>query len=213
MRQYHKIKTLWKREDKKPHNMMVGTFAEQEFEDLQNHTWIGKEKIDGTNIRIMWDGQKVRIGGKTDNAQIPTMLYDYLTDTFLGEHNEQKFEEVFGESEMCLYGEGCGAKIQKGGGNYMRDGNIFVLFDVKIGDAWLRYEDVQNIADKFDIRFAKVVKCGTLQQLSDFVAQGFNSEFGDFLSEGIVAVPKGDFFTRTGKRIITKIKHKDFLKL
>ena len=41
-------------------------------------------------------------------------------------------------------------------------------------------------------------------------SQGFKSQWGDFMAEGIVARPAQELRTRDGHRIITKIKHKDF---
>lgn len=114
-----------------PHNMIVGKFDRAEFELLKDVEWTFTEKVDGTNIRIMWDGNKVVFGGKTDNAQIPAKLFKKLTDLFGGEANEQVFESVFGSDEACLYGEGFGGNIQKDGPLY---GDFdFVLFDVKVG--------------------------------------------------------------------------------
>ena len=42
--------------------------------------------------------------------------------------------------------------------------------------------------------------------------KGFNSDWGNFKAEGIVARPKMELFARNGERIITKIKHKDFMR-
>ena len=39
------------------------------------------------------------------------------------------------------------------------------------------------------------------------VGQGL---WGDFTAEGLVARPKTELFGRDGKRVITKIKYKDF---
>jgi len=39
---------------------------------------------------------------------------------------------------------------------------------------------------------------------------GFMSAWGEFKAEGIVARPSIELIARNGKRIITKIKHKDF---
>lgn len=44
-----------------------------------------------------------------------------------------------------------------------------------------------------------------------FDRKGFNSIWGDFIAEGIVARPAVELKTRNGHRIITKIKHKDFV--
>lgn len=212
MNQYHKIKTIWAREDVKPHNMIVGKYSEPEFELLKDCEWVATEKIDGTNIRIMWDGDKVSYGGKTDRAQIPTHLIKALMELFGGEANEQKFEEVFGEVPVCLYGEGYGVKIQKGG-NYHKDKVSFVLFDIKVGGWWLKREDVEDIAKKLGIDVVPIIKTGTLQELSDYTAKGFKSQWGDFICEGLVARPKVELKKRNGERVITKLKHKDFLKL
>jgi len=110
--------------------------------------------VHNTNIRIMWDGQVVRFGGKTDNAQISSFLYDRLTEKFA---IQTKFGGIFGSNSVCLYGEGYGAKIQKGGGNYISDGVDFVLFDVKVGDWWLQREDVEDVAKKFNLDVVPII--------------------------------------------------------
>jgi len=217
MEKYHKIKTLWKRESEKSCNMIIDEYALPEFELLKDLVWIGTEKVDGTNVRVMWNGDKVKFGGKTDNAQMPIYLIDKLNEMFGGETNEQLFEQTFEKDypdsriDVCLYGEGYGAKIQKGGGNY---GEVdFVLFDVKIGDSWLQREDVEDIAEKLGVKVVPIVFRGTLQELSDIVATGFNSKWGMFEAEGIVARPRIELKDRKGNRIITKLKYKDFVKL
>lgn len=213
MKEYSKIKTLWKREDAKPHNMIVGEFAEPVFETLKDITWVFTEKVDGTNIRVMWDGNKVSFGGKTDNAQIPAKLFEELTNLFGGEANEQKFEEMFGSDPVCLYGEGYGDRIQSVGSMYLKDKNSFVLFDVKVGHWWLERMNIEDISKKLDIQAVPIVGEGTLQEMSDMVANGFKSQWGEFVAEGLVARPKTELLTRGGDRIITKLKHKDFVKL
>jgi len=211
MKEYHKIQTLWARESAKPHNMILGEFALPEFEALQNITWVATEKIDGTNVRVFWDGHNVSFGGKTDDAQMPVFLFDRLQELFGGEANAQVFEQAFGESQVCLYGEGYGHKIQKVGHLY---GDVdFILFDVRVGDWWLERRNIEDVAGKFDIDIVPIVEEGTLYELSDLVKHGFPSMYGDLLAEGIVAKPKVELFNRKGERIITKLKHRDFVKL
>jgi len=211
MKKYHKIRTVWKRGTEKPCKMIVGDFALPEFEMLKDLKWIGTEKVDGTNVRIMWDGDKVKFGGKTDNAQMPLNLIEKLQELFGGEANEQLFEQTFSdEGGVCLYGEGYGAKIQKGGGNY---GDVnFVLFDVKIGNTWLQRKDVEDIAKKLGIDVVPIIIEGTLLELSDFIKNGFISTWGNFEAEGIVATPEVTLLDNRGNRIITKLKCKDFIK-
>lgn len=210
MKKYHKIKTLWKRESEKPCNMIVGEFALPEFELLKDLQWIATEKIDGTNVRIMWDGDKVKFGGKTDDAQMQITLIDKLNELFGGEVNEQLFEQTFDDGDVCLYGEGFGSRIQKGGGNY---GDVdFVLFDVKIGNFWLERENIEDIANKLGIKVVPVLFEGTLNEISDFVSKGFKSNWGDFDAEGVIATTKVGLRDRKCNRIITKLKCKDFNK-
>lgn len=207
MKTYHKIKTLWKREDNKPHSMILGEYSVPEFELLKDIQWTATEKVDGTNVRVMWDGNKVSLGGKTDNAQTPLPLAHKLTELFMGEENEQAFEQTFDWGDVCLYGEGFGGKIQSGG-NY---GDVnFVLFDVKVGDWWLLRKDVEDIAKKLGVDIVPIVCEGSLQKISDFVEGGCLSRWGGFQSEGIVARPSVEILKRNGDRIITKLKFKDF---
>jgi len=207
MKQYHKIKTIWKRESERPCNMIIGEYAIPEFELLKDLQWKATEKLDGMSIRVMWDGDKVEFRGKTDKALIPTSLTSKLYELFGGEANEQLFEQTF-DCPVCLYGEGVGKKIQKNGDKY--GGDNFVLFDVKIGYYWLKREDVEDIAKKLGLEVAPAVKEGTLDELVNFCSKGFNSQWGDFLAEGIVATPKLELLDRRGERIIIKLKYKDF---
>jgi hypothetical protein len=77
MNQYHKINSLYKRspDGKK---MLFGEYSQPEFEYLADNIWVFTEKVDGTNIRVMWDGTYLRFGGKTDNAQIPAKLEKFF---------------------------------------------------------------------------------------------------------------------------------------
>lgn len=154
----------------------------------------------------MFDGEAVTFGGKTDNAQIPAFLINRLNDLFLPELDIFKAQFPDG---VCFYGEGYGAKIQKGGGNYRPDQD-FVLFDVKIGEWWLQRGDVEDIAIKFGIEPVPVIGEGRLSSMVRYAKTGFLSQWGDFQAEGIVARPKVELKARNGARIITKIKYKDF---
>ena len=142
MEKYHKIQTVFKRDpETKFKTLLNGQYSMPEFEYLKDCEWIGTEKVDGTNIRVMFDGDTISFGGKTDQAQIPSNLINRLNKKFLPQI--ETFENLFinpdqtDRAEVCLYGEGYGAKIQKGGGNYRLDQD-FVLFDIKIGQWWLK---------------------------------------------------------------------------
>ncbi len=208
MKEYHKIQTVFLRDpETKFKTLLEGQYSIPEFEYLKDNQWQFTEKVDGTNIRVMWDGAgTITFGGKTDSAQIPAFLVTKLNERFLPQR--ERFAAKF-DNAICLYGEGYGAKIQKGGGNYRQDQD-FVLFDVKIGDWWLQRKDVEDVAKYLELDIVPVIGSGTLQDLVGRVRTGFKSDWGNFSAEGIVARPMTELKTRSGERIITKLKHKDF---
>lgn len=207
MNEYHKIQTLFKRNMADKRKLLLeGQWTLPEFEFLANNTWVFTEKVDGTNIRVMFKDGKITFGGKTDAAQIPEQLVARLNGRFfqLG----AKMQDVFG-SDACLYGEGYGAKIQKGGGNYRQDQD-FVLFDVNVGGWWLQRSDVEDVARTLGLDVVPIIGEGTLHDAIAAVKAGIKSTWGEFQAEGIVARPKVELKTRSGNRIITKIKCCDF---
>ena len=119
MEKYHKIQTVFLRDPKTDYKTLLDdSFAKKEFEFLKNNIWIFTEKIDGTNIRVIWDGKGFpEIRGKSDRAQIPPHLLKHLRLLFCNEMGPVSLTEAFPFLEMpiCLYGEGFGWKIQNGG--------------------------------------------------------------------------------------------------
>lgn len=204
MKEYHKIQSVFKRNEKTG-KFLDGQWSLPEFEYLAGNDWIGTEKVDGTNVRVIWDGQQVRFGGKTDSAQMPVFLLDRLRDLFPAD----RFSGAF-DCPACLYGEGYGARIQKGGGNYIPKGVDFILFDVRVGEWWLKPEDVADVAGKLGIRRVPIVFRGPLTDAIRLVAADMESTFGHFCMEGMVLTTAIPLMTRNGQRIITKVKTRDF---
>ena len=208
MREYHKIETVFNRSTDGDKRLIWGDYRNETVEYLADNIWQFTEKIDGTNIRIHWDGHNVEIGGRTDRAQIPKHLMDYLSATFLTPEVEELFEQTYGEKDVMLFGEGYGAKIQNGG-DYRFDVS-FILFDVLIGDNWQSREWVEATAKMFGIDVVPIVLEGTIDDGIDYVMQHNNSTIGKAVMEGVVGRPKVEMKDRLGNRIIVKIKWKDF---
>jgi len=205
MEKYHKIQTLFKRNPETKFKTLLDEYSLVEFEYLKNNNWIFTEKVDGTNIRIIYTCDDILIKGKTDDAQLHCDLYDVLREKFTVE----KMKKLF-DFPVCLYGEGYGSKIQKTGNNYKSDGMDFVLFDVNINNVWLERKNVEDIANKLNIDVVPIIGKGNLIAMVNMVRIGFNSTWGDFLAEGIVSRPEVELKTRSGERIITKLKYRDF---
>ena len=207
-KEYQKIDTIFERETFGNNKLIPYRWRNPLVEFLNDNVWLATEKIDGTNIRVYWDGHKVSFAGRTDKAQIPKHLLEHLENTFGGETKEQVFEQMFGEKEVILYGEGYGPKIQNGGA--YRPDVSFILFDVMINGYFLEFKNVIDIARTLGIDSVPVVAAGTIDDLIKVVAEGRDSTFGTAKMEGVVARPEHTIYDHRGKRIIVKIKYRDF---
>lgn len=208
MEKYQKIQSIWKRytEGERTGQFVAGSFTRPEFSYLWENEWIGTEKIDGMNIRAKYDSGSVEIRGRTDRAQIPKHLEEYLEEIF----ELERVESVIGDTNTAIFfGEGFGNKIQRGQ-KYLGESVGFCLFDVMIGKWWLKYEDLVGIAGKLKVYYAPMVYKGSLKEAVKMVQRGFRSSLGDTDAEGLVLKPIYELFDRGGERIVTKIKTKDF---
>ena len=205
MNEYSKINTIWKRDAKG--KIIPGDYATPEFEYLREARWCFTEKVDGTNIRVNWDGGASQYGGKTDGALIHNGIVQHLRDKL----TDTNLASAFGHDPATLYGEGFGAKIQKGGGLYKPDGQAFVLFDVLVGGYWLRREAVEDVAKNLAVPVVPVVMWGTLAEAEAHVIAGFDSHWGPFPAEGLVGKPAVELRNRSGERVIVKMKTRDYV--
>lgn len=217
MSEYCKINTLFKRDEKK--RIILEEYSLPEFSYLENNLWECTEKIDGTNVRIELDFNPDNTvtwayRGRTDNASMPVLLMERLQQLF----DDVNWREVFPtmtEGHVTLYGEGYGMKIQKGG-NYIPDGVDFILFDVRVGNWWLSWENVTAVAEKLHIKSVPFMGYMTIPQAVDYVRTGFKSRIAansDYDAEGLVLKNPYGILLRNGGRCILKIKTVDFRKL
>lgn len=246
---YQKINTIFMR-DAKNVIMPYESFTEPEFEYLRGLKWHAEEKIDGTNMRIevtkvpVWDDGiegrtingvefKVRIAGKTDNAQIPKNLLKHMQEKYpnekvlaaLGlkefipveewenEHNWLTYEQI--PNIYTIYGEGYGEGIQSGGW-YIKGGNEFIVFDVKVNDIYLKTDARDEIATKLGAPIVPFIGYFTLDEAITFVRKGFRSRVAQNpdakMAEGLVLRTDLGLRNRMGNRLIVKIKYEDFQK-
>lgn len=207
MKEYPKIYGPFRRETDGPNRNKVirGAWTAPEFEALAGLDWTWTEKVDGTNIRVHWDGHKVTYGGRADRAQIPARLIEVLNKLL----PEELFEQKFGAAEVTLYGEGYGAGIQKGG--VYRPDMSFVLFDVLVGQWWLRFADVCDVAESLGLDRVPLVLLGSVAEAIDQVAAGLPSGWNpDRPAEGLVGTAPHGLLSRSGERLLLKVKAADF---
>lgn len=214
MNEYTKINTVYKRDIDGTKKLIEGDFRSEAVEFLKDKDWIFTEKCDGMNVGIFWDGHKVAYQGRTERAQIPAHLTNKLISIFGTDEAEEMFEQTFGEKQVVLFGEGYGAKIQKGGGNYIPDGCDFILFDVYMpdSDTWLKRDGIEDIAKRFGIKVVPIVMTGTIEQAVEFIKTQPRSLINPAHEmEGVVGRPVVDLYDRNHDRLIVKIKVRDFV--
>jgi hypothetical protein len=224
---YPKIDTLFKRDE----NFTVTDELTRVEYGLIN-SWIVTEKIDGTNVRLIWTRQpygiglplsrpQYRIEGKSDDAQLHVGLLTALTDLCAAMQDEvAAIMEEFGLRTYVLFGEGYGAKIQSGG--YYRADQGFILFDVLAGTAWLDDSQISETAVRLGIDRVPVLHAPndpttvlwTLDKIVNFVRPGYISLTALIENhrhaEGIVARPPVPLYDRRGHRIMFKLKERDY---
>lgn len=207
MTTYQKIPGPFKRDPVT--NKLTGEWSSPELEYLKDAEWIYTEKIDGTNVRVIWDGYRVTFGGRTDNAQLPMPLYTWLNEKFGGPEKEQLFEQKFASTPAVLYGEGYGPKIQ-GGGKYRPDIST-VFYDVRVGDWWLDRRNIEDVCAYFGLDVVPVILRCSLIDAIHHVTEGRLSEshWGAFVPEGLVGVTTVGLLARNGERVMVKLKGRD----
>lgn len=212
---YPKVPNLWYR-NPETHQVEVGNYNQPEFAVLDRLHWECTEKVDGTNVRIGWDGDRVRWNGKTDRAQLPDHLTERLEELFGGPENETLFEQALPDASpehpVTLYGEGYGAKIQKGGGKYKADGCDFALFDVRFGGLWLKRDAIEDIAGSLGgIDTVPLVGWMTPEEASLKLTRHAQSHWpgvSNMIEGYVLRAPLG-LRNRHGGRIMAKVKRED----
>jgi len=244
---YPKIETLFNR-DPETFKVIEGDYRLEEFTLIDR--WYVTEKIDGTNIRVIYyykhdlvspvylrvlskGGWRVDIRGRTNKAQIPSFLMDYLQRVFTIDKMKEAFPELEETDQVILYGEGYGAGINKKGqhvqindGKHYRLNPGIRLFDVWIGPAgakrhtegwWLEQGNVIDIASKLGLTVVPKLPVRLTEDIVRYVKEGesslvaqFDSDNPNFLMEGIVARTEPLLLRRNGQRLMFKLKRRDF---
>lgn len=208
MNEYRKIANVFKFDAK--YKNIVG--LNEPFNSLKNLMWVGTEKVDGTNTRIIWDGYKIEIKGRTDKAQFQGDLFDTLSQMFLTKEMEYIFEQLFENKEVVIYGEGYGPKIQTGGGLYS-DKPKFIVFDINIDGHYLKRANVLDICEKLNLDVVPDIFLGTIDEAKKFVSKHPSSTINEkHEMEGLVLELPLEIFDKNGNPLKCKVKYRDMLK-
>jgi len=202
---YDKINTIWKRDER--NIVIVGDWSCPEFAYLHDADWNWTEKVDGTNIRLhrRYSGYTVHVGGRTDNAQLPASLVDNLRGGGVLDLGKWDVISKKAEAPVTIYGEGYGAKIQRGG--MYRQDQWFVVFDVKVGDWWLRRDDAADVAAQLGLEMVPIVGTFSPKVAWHRIAtDALTSAWPGAHAEGLVGRPTVELRNRDGERLLMKVK-------
>jgi len=212
MTKYHKIQSVFKRDPETKYKTFLAEYSMPAFEYLADSMWIWTEKIEGMNMRAIWNEQNVsefglepsfRFAGRTDRAQVP----GDLLDTMMGLFSAEMVDAGVVDDEVIFYGEGFGGSIQRGKHEYGTE-KRFVLFDISVNGRFLPFYDVINIGEACGLDVVDS-KSGSLQDAIEFVRAGFPSKYGG-QAEGLVLRPLVELYDQYGNRVIAKVKTRDF---
>lgn len=203
-------------EQSKRQNLIIGDYACPEFPNIRK--WSVTEKIDGMNIRIhykreFYEGspipnEYITFAGRTDKAQMPPKLLEYLSGHFTVGLLNEVFPDV---TEVMLFGEGYGAKIQSGG--YYEAEQRFVLFDILIANGWwMTQESINENAEKLGIPAVPLIGIMKEPEIVEYVKSYPLSIFAkdEHIMEGVVAKAEPLVLCRDGSQVKFKLKCKDF---
>lgn len=207
---YPKMNTLWKRAEDKKAIIMPGEYSQIEFTNVKY--WLVSEKIDGMNMRVIYTKDGVEFRGRTDKAQIPGELLGVMTKTFTEEKMAKLFDLEIADT-IILYGEGYGKGIQKGGS--YRDDQNFILFDINIDGVWFESKKVTEYAEQLGVYRVPILGLMTIDEVVELVKSRVQSEIGNpgTIMEGVVCRSDPLMLDRMGRRVIFKLKCKDYTRL
>lgn len=211
---YPKIDTLFNRLP----NFKVDVGDVRVPELAQIATWYVTEKIDGTNVRIVFERVddallNVQIRGRTDDAQLNPDLLNVVAE--IAQRVSPVARDVMAKhslSSLVLHGEGYGPKIGHVGARYAPTHN-FALFDVAANGRWLDVGQVAELAQRATL--TTVPTLGTdvdVPSVVRTVASGFHSVLAEdqtLLAEGVVCRTWYPLYDRRGNRLIFKLKTRD----
>lgn len=164
------------------------------------------EKIHGTSAHVGWNFERKQIhlfsGGEKHDLFVKIFDKDFLI---------KKFEEIFPDQNVVIYGEAYGGK-QQGMSHTYGKVNKFIAFDVKVGELWLNVPNAEDVCKQFNIEFVAYEKIFTdlvtlaKERDKPSVQAVRNGITEPKKREGIVLRPLIEMRTNNGARIICKYK-------
>ena len=159
---YPKISAPYKRTDPKSKVVDTDVYVNETAKLLSNIGYYATEKVDGTNLNIIYDGDKVTYEGHTDKTNWAAEVASWIEEKFVkNEAFVQMCEQKFGAKHITFSGELIGPKIQSN--LYKLDDYRFICFDIselrilKDNRIWYSRPAVEGICSDFGLEPSPVV--------------------------------------------------------
>lgn len=168
------------------------------------------EKIDGTSIGIVWDGERVSFVGHTEGKPIAKELMPYLEENFGSKQFESVLEEVLGETPVTIYGEMVHKNVGKH--QYGHPEGFFIGYDIcNAAGKYYNRPAVIGILEKLGIEYP-YEQTMTMKRAIEIVSnKDVKSRFDpNEPLEGLVLRPEVELCINNDERVICKIKVCDF---
>jgi hypothetical protein len=165
------------------------------------------EKIHGTSAHIAWKDSVITFSSGGERHDRFASLFDV---DMLAKH----FSDL-GHSSVVVFGEAYGGKCQGMSATYGKELR-FVVFEVRIGDAWLSVPQAEEVTIKLGLEFVHYRKITT--DLSAIDAERDepseqakrNGIQEPCIREGVVLRPLIELTKNSGERIVCKHKRQEF---
>lgn len=227
MKKYPKINTLFQRS-------IQGKITPQ----LQNKDTIKalslikdlivEEKVDGTNAQIIVQRNlttdEIIISYASRNNLIEDKDIMFIKETLDKIINKKAIAKWYRKNfstnpAVSIYGEVFGYKINTGG-NYTGKERNYVVFDIVVEKSWLNVKDRNDVCNELGLKIVpKVMVIPELLSYESFYSNLTKENKESLLAkkydkettlEGYIIRPKLSLYVNGGKRVIGKIKCKDF---
>ena len=167
------------------------------------------EKIDGTSVGIVWDGERISFVGHTEKSEFCPRYLEYLKTNFGTSEFESVIEELFGDKQIKIYGEGISKDYNVHYG--YPEGN-FIMYDIQNENGtFYNRVVVKEIAKKLNLIYPWE-EMMSLKEAIDYIKTRPVSKLNpENMMEGLVLRAPLELYTNHGDRIICKVKVKDFV--
>lgn len=187
----------------------IGNLYRPDAQDvLKEQECYALEKVHGTSSHVRWDGRTINLSPGGESAVNFAKLFNI-------EQLTEKFNELFGDVPVVVYGEAYGGKQQGMSDTYGKELK-FIAFDVMRNDTWLDVPAAAEVVERLGLEFVPYRRVSTDLSVLDAerdrpsevaVRRGITEPRQ---REGVVLRPLVEAKNQYGERVIAKHKGDNF---